>query len=189
MENQDFTDLQKLLRLKRHEAPPPGYHEDFLREFQRRQSRAVLHVPLWRIVWDRVTAAITPVDAPRFAYAAAAAIVLFAAGFASREILSGPKADASAGLAAAAPASSPATALVLPASTNGGVSPVSLAMGQSHGVALAAPGTQIVFLSEPDFRRLQQQQEQGSTVRRAPAKPRYLLDSRPARVEQVSASF
>src|ERR1700754_745127 len=31
------TDIQKLLKLKRYEAPPSGFHENFLKEFRRRQ--------------------------------------------------------------------------------------------------------------------------------------------------------
>ena len=38
----EFQDLQRLLRLKRHEAPPPEYFEDFLFEFQRRQRAELL---------------------------------------------------------------------------------------------------------------------------------------------------
>ncbi len=185
MENQDFTDLQKLLRLKRHEQPPPGYHENFLREFQRRQRQAVVQVPVWRIAWDRLTAAFAPADVPRFAYAAAAAVVLFAAGFASRGILSTSPADAPL-VASASVAAAPTLVVPVAATSPGGMTPVTLAMGQNQGVAFAAPGTQVVFLSEPDFRRLQQQQD---TLRRDESKPRYLLDPRPARVERVSASF
>ena len=63
MENQDFTDLQKLLRLKRHEQPPPGYHERFLREFQRRQRQAGVQVPVWRIALHDEAATWLHVDA------------------------------------------------------------------------------------------------------------------------------
>ena len=36
--NQSQEDLQKLIRLKRHESPPEGYFEDFLEEFRSRQG-------------------------------------------------------------------------------------------------------------------------------------------------------
>ena len=51
----EFTDNQitKLLRLKRYEQPPPGYFENFLHEFHRRQRDELLRQPLWRICVDR----------------------------------------------------------------------------------------------------------------------------------------
>ena len=39
--------VSKLLRLKRYEQPPPGYFDDFLREFQRRQRAEALRRPAW----------------------------------------------------------------------------------------------------------------------------------------------
>jgi len=35
-------DIGKLLRLKRHEQPPPGYFNNFLHEFHRRQRDELL---------------------------------------------------------------------------------------------------------------------------------------------------
>src|SRR5438876_10072897 len=51
----EFNDNQitKLLRLKRYEQPPPGYFENFLHEFHRRQRDELLRQPLWRICVDR----------------------------------------------------------------------------------------------------------------------------------------
>jgi hypothetical protein len=51
----EFEDNQiaKLLRLKRYEQPPPGYFENFLHEFHRRQRDELLRQPLWRICLDR----------------------------------------------------------------------------------------------------------------------------------------
>jgi hypothetical protein len=46
--------IGKLLRLKRYEQPPPGYFENFLHEFHRRQRDELLRQPLWRICLDRV---------------------------------------------------------------------------------------------------------------------------------------
>ena len=42
----EFQDLQRLLRLKRHEVPPPAYFEDFMAEFHRRQREELLRRPL-----------------------------------------------------------------------------------------------------------------------------------------------
>src|SRR5207244_151502 len=51
----EFNDNQitKLLRLKKYEQPPPGYFENFLHEFHRRQRDELLRQPLWRICVDR----------------------------------------------------------------------------------------------------------------------------------------
>ena len=46
--------IARLLRLKRYEQPPPGYFEDFLHEFRRRQRDKSLREPLWSICVDRV---------------------------------------------------------------------------------------------------------------------------------------
>ena len=46
--------LSALLRLKRHEQPPPGYFDDLLRNIHQRQRSELLRRPLWRIALDRV---------------------------------------------------------------------------------------------------------------------------------------
>ena len=46
--NEDVN-LSKLLRLKRYEQPPPGYFDDFLHEFQRRQRAEALRRPAWAV--------------------------------------------------------------------------------------------------------------------------------------------
>jgi hypothetical protein len=69
--------VSKLLRLKRYEQPPPGYFEDFLREFQKRQRAEALRRPAWAVFWDRVTSIAPTFRVPQFAYAA---ILLLAAG-------------------------------------------------------------------------------------------------------------
>ncbi|HET9419185.1 MAG TPA: hypothetical protein VFO30_07580 [Chthoniobacterales bacterium] len=53
MEEFDDKEIATLLRLKRYEQPPPGYFEDFLHEFHRRQRDALLCEPLWRICLHR----------------------------------------------------------------------------------------------------------------------------------------
>src|ERR1700726_3876343 len=51
----EFNDkkIAKLLRLKRYEQPAPGYFDNFLHEFHRRQRNDLLRQPLWRICIDR----------------------------------------------------------------------------------------------------------------------------------------
>jgi len=73
----DEPTLAKLLRLKRYEQPRPGYFDDFLREFQRRQRAELLRRPLWRIVLDRLEPFWGETfSLPRVSYAMASAAVL-----------------------------------------------------------------------------------------------------------------
>jgi hypothetical protein len=53
MDEFNDNEIAKLLRLKRYEQPPPGYFENFLHEFHRRQRDELLREPLWRICLDR----------------------------------------------------------------------------------------------------------------------------------------
>src|SRR5438067_9661982 len=53
MDEFDDNEIARLLRLKRYEQPPPGYFENFLHEFHRRQRDELLRQPLWRICLDR----------------------------------------------------------------------------------------------------------------------------------------
>src|SRR6266568_7446821 len=53
MDEFDDSEIARLLRLKRHEQPPPGYFENFLHEFHRRQRDELLCEPLWRILLER----------------------------------------------------------------------------------------------------------------------------------------
>ena len=69
--------LSKLLRLKRYEQPPPGYFDNFLREFQRRQRAEALRRPAWSILWYRIASIAPTFRVPQFAYAA---ILILAAG-------------------------------------------------------------------------------------------------------------
>jgi hypothetical protein len=53
MDEMNDNEIGKLLRLKRYEQPPPGYFENFLHEFHRRQRDELLREPLWRICLQR----------------------------------------------------------------------------------------------------------------------------------------
>src|SRR2546427_8663068 len=53
MDEFNDNEITKLLRLKRYEQPRPGYFENFLHEFHRRQRDELLRQPLWRICIDR----------------------------------------------------------------------------------------------------------------------------------------
>lgn len=84
---ENFDDLQRLLRLKRHEAPPPEYFEDFLFEFHRRQRAELLRRPLWRLALDRLEGALPSFSPARYAYAGSCALAVGAAALASGHIL------------------------------------------------------------------------------------------------------
>jgi hypothetical protein len=45
--------LSALLRLKRHETPPPGYFDRLLADVHRRQRAELLQRPLWKIALER----------------------------------------------------------------------------------------------------------------------------------------
>jgi hypothetical protein len=53
MDEFNDNEITKLLRLKRYEQPRPGYFENFLHEFHRRQRDELLREPLWRICFGR----------------------------------------------------------------------------------------------------------------------------------------
>lgn len=46
--------LSALLRLKRHEQPPPGYFDRLLDDVHRRQRAELLRQPLWKIAIERM---------------------------------------------------------------------------------------------------------------------------------------
>jgi len=53
MDEFNDNEIGKLLRLKKFEQPPPGYFDNFLHEFHRRQRDEMLREPLWRICLQR----------------------------------------------------------------------------------------------------------------------------------------
>jgi len=80
MEEFDDQEIAKLLRLKRYEQPPPGYFENFLHEFHRRQRDQLLREPIWRICWERAHDFLFRLNVPSLtSYPAAAAAALICA--------------------------------------------------------------------------------------------------------------
>ena len=80
MDQFNDDEIGKLLRFKRHEQPPPGYFDNFLHEFHRRQRAELLRQPLWRVAWQRAHDFMFQLNVPTLASypAAAAAIVVLA---------------------------------------------------------------------------------------------------------------
>src|SRR5215470_17922735 len=83
MDEFDNSEIARLLRLKRYEQPPPGYFENFLHEFHRRQRDEWLREPLWRICLERIQNFMLQLDMRSLtSYATAvAAVLVFAAIF------------------------------------------------------------------------------------------------------------
>src|SRR5438128_12440631 len=81
MDEFDDNEIAKLLRLKRYEQPPPGYFDNFLHEFHRRQRDELLRQPLWRICLERAHDFMFKLNVPSLASypAAATALLVFAA--------------------------------------------------------------------------------------------------------------
>ena len=167
-----FNDLQRLLRLKRHEAPPPDYFEDFLIEFHRRQRAELLRRPLWRLALDRLEGALPAFSPSRYAYAGACAAAVAATALASTHILTG------------GPAAGTLVASNAPAVPAGGESfraPLS-----ARAVAVNPPRINILtsrpllrLSPELDFNR-----PRPAAVSYAGSRPRYVLDTQPVSYEK-----
>ncbi len=155
----DFNDseIARLLRLKRYEQPPPGYFENFLHEFHRRQRNELLRQPLWRICLERAHSFMMRLDVPALAsYPAAVTAVLVCGAIISLKIYQQPE---TARVALQSP-----PALSVPASAEGEWN-------------LASPVATQILRTQP----VRSFHESAQTHRAAP--PRYVLDSVPVSYE------
>ncbi len=92
MDEFNENDIGKLLRLKRHEQPPPAYFENFLHEFHRRQRDELLRQPVWRICLQRAHDFMFRLNMPSLAsYPVAAAAVLVCAAVISFKVYQTPQ--------------------------------------------------------------------------------------------------
>lgn len=148
--------LSALLRIKRHEQPPPGYYDQLLRDIHRRQRVELLQRPLWKIALERVQTFFGEHSISHTSYAGALASVLIV-GVAAISAFSPAGTDAS---------KKGGSLAVTPASVSAG--PVlTLQQGQTP--------QRPVFEQSPNFQ----------TAFKAPAtqQPRYIIDARPVSYE------
>src|SRR2546430_3906457 len=91
MDEFEDNEIGRLLRLKKYEQPPPGYFENFLHEFHRRQRDELLRQPLWKIALGRAQDFMMSLNVARLAsYQVAATAVLLCAAVISLKIYQTP---------------------------------------------------------------------------------------------------
>ncbi|MGI8891343.1 MAG: hypothetical protein ACR2G0_11250 [Chthoniobacterales bacterium] len=106
MDHFDENDIGKLLRLKKFEQPPPGYFEDFLHEFHRRQRDELLREPIWSVLWQRLSASLFRFNLPSLtSYPAAVAALLICAAVVSLKVYQAPQSSEIAMVETSAPIS------------------------------------------------------------------------------------
>ncbi|MBE7496046.1 MAG: hypothetical protein HS117_13970 [Verrucomicrobiaceae bacterium] len=77
--NDDFEDIQRLIRLKRHESPGEGFTEEFLKRFHQRQHEKELRQSALDRLLERTAAWFEDLmSPPRWALTGGAALVLAA---------------------------------------------------------------------------------------------------------------
>lgn len=161
MNNFDEKDIATLLRLKRHEQPPPHYFEGFLHEFHRRQRAELLREPLWRIALQRAHNFMFQLNVPSLSsYPAAVAAILVCAAVLSLKV--SQTSDSNLGTVALQD-HGPATMHATGDSAWNLATPVSMTRDFDSAVFRTA--------------------SEAAPTRRSAAPPRYVLDSTPVSYE------
>lgn len=162
MDEFNDNEITKLLRLKRYEQPPPGYFEDFIHEFHRRQRDELLRQPLWRIALERAHDFMFRLNVPSLtSYPAAATAVLICAAVLSLKIHQQPQ---SASVAAH------------------GRPALSAAVNADGEWTLASPVSATRVLAQP-LRKFDSSAH--THLRNGGTPPRYVLDSVPVSYESI----
>ncbi|HSI64642.1 MAG TPA: hypothetical protein VLE43_16055 [Candidatus Saccharimonadia bacterium] len=77
----DFEDIQRLIRLKRHEQPPQDFVEDFVGRLQHRQRAELLQQSARGLLWERINTYFEGLFAPKWGFAGATVMALVAVFF------------------------------------------------------------------------------------------------------------
>lgn len=77
----EFSDIQRLIRLKRHERPPGNFVDQFVARFQDRQRAELLRHSARGLLWERVTTYMEGLLNPKWAWAGATAVAVLGLGF------------------------------------------------------------------------------------------------------------
>jgi hypothetical protein len=77
----EFEDIQRLIRLKRHERPSADFVEHFVSTFQERQRSEMLRNSARGLLWERVTTYFDGLINPKWAWAGVTAMAMFGLGF------------------------------------------------------------------------------------------------------------
>ncbi len=167
MDNFDENEIGKLLRLKKYEQPPPGYFENFLHEFHRRQRDELLRQPVWSVLWQRLSDSLFRLNIPSLtSYPAAVAAVLVCAAVISLKVYQAPQSSGRVAVQTSAPTSHQSVIDQMSAQ------PV------ADNFTLAAPiSTRSLG---PDLSR---QMNERAYTHRATTPPRYVLDRLPVSYE------
>ena len=163
MANQPLNEqqLQALLRLKRHEQPPPGYFDDLLQSVQRRQREEMLRRPAWKLMAERVSTFFASLRQD-WAYSTAMAAVLVV-GIGAIQF--------------AIPRKQQAVAADKPAVTDTRVA----------DIRPVPEGTPVRFEIAPNGRQGNPNLREVKTLR--PGPPRFIIDTMPASYEQNQIKF
>jgi hypothetical protein len=161
MDQFDENDIGKLLRLKKYEQPPPGYFDNFLHEFHRRQRDELLREPIWRIAMQRAQDFMLRLNIPTLtSYPAAAAAVLVCAAVISFKVYQTP---------------------VQPANIASNRPVIVAPVNAEPEWTLASPVASRVLSTQP----LRNSNPRARAHRAATAPPRYVLDSVPVSYEST----
>ncbi|MBL9129829.1 MAG: hypothetical protein JNG86_01425 [Verrucomicrobiaceae bacterium] len=76
MNDDEFENLQRLIRLKRHESPGEGFTEAFLTRFHQRQREEMLRKSSIELFFERISTRFEEFMTPRWALAGAAALLV-----------------------------------------------------------------------------------------------------------------
>lgn len=104
MNDDEFEDIRKLMRLKRHETPGENFTEDFLRTFHQRQREIAQRQSGLDRFLEQLGMKFEAFLNPKWGIAAAAAVIALVALFLNGINGAGPQADQAAQIAAEAKA-------------------------------------------------------------------------------------